>query len=428
MKVYDNYKDSEIEWVGKIPNHWKVKRLKRLAKICGGEDQKEVLSEDGAYPIYGSGGMFGKANRFLHSGPSVLLGRKGTIDKPLYVNTPFWSVDTAFYTDIFPDTNPRYFYYLCTTINFELYKYGSAVPSMSRETLNQIPFVCPNLDEQTILARYLDYKVTHIDKLIIQKEKLIELLNQECSALINQAVTKGIKSNVAMKDTELNWFGEIPVHWTRSSFRFCINILTDYTANGSFASLASNVEYLESGYSRLIRLTDLRLNMSNSGIFVNQNAHEFLKKSELLGGELLIANVGAYAGLTCIMPIFHGKATLGPNMFLLRLNQNIEFFQYLLSSPVCAEQLKMMSVSSAQPKLNKDNIRQLQVIYPSPNEQKEIVSFIKKETKKINLTIAGVKKEVQLLREYKSALISEVVTGKVDVRYEVINEDISVES
>ena len=122
MTRYEKYKPSGIEWIGEIPEHWEVKRLKRFAKICNGQDHKTVYDLDGKYPIMGSGGEFGRANAFLHPGPSVLLGRKGTVDKPRYVDFPFWSVDTAYFTDIFSITNPRFFFYLCATIKFDLYK------------------------------------------------------------------------------------------------------------------------------------------------------------------------------------------------------------------------------------------------------------------------------------------------------------------
>jgi type I restriction enzyme S subunit len=121
------------------------------------------------------------------------------------------------------------------------------------------------------------------------------------------------------------------------------------------------------------------------------------------------------------MPIKEGKHTLGPNMFLLRLNQNTEFFIHQLNSPFCSEQLKIMAVSSAQPKLNKDNIRQLKVVSPPLEEQNDISIFITNETNKVQLTIDSAYKAIELLKEYKTALISEVVTGKVDVRNEKLN-------
>jgi len=212
------------------------------------------------------------------------------------------------------------------------------------------------------------------------------------------------------KDSGIDWLGEIPEHWDLLSFRFCIDILTDYTSNGSFASLAKNVNYLEEGYSRLVRLTDLRVNLENDGIYVSESAHNFLNKSELFGGEMLIANVGAYAGLVKIMPYLDGKFTLAPNMFLLRLNQNTDFFYYQLNAPFCAEQLKMMAISSAQPKLNKDNIRQLMVLKPSFEEQKSITQYLKNRTDKIDELITKKEQLIQLLEEERKAIINQAVT------------------
>ncbi|MBM3437180.1 MAG: restriction endonuclease subunit S, partial [Bacteroidetes bacterium] len=131
MNPYPKYKPSGIEWIGEIPSHWELKKFKYLAKILNGQDHKNVWDDNGLYPIIGTGGEFGRANQFLHEGPSVILGRKGTIDKPQYLMTPFWTVDTAYFTDIPFRTNPRFFFYCCMTIQFDLCKYGSAVPSMT---------------------------------------------------------------------------------------------------------------------------------------------------------------------------------------------------------------------------------------------------------------------------------------------------------
>ena len=158
LQTYDQYKDSGIEWIGEIPKHWEVKRLKDLAEIQGGRDSKDVELEEGKYPIYGSGGIFGRASKCLHSKPSVLLGRKGTIDKPLFVTEPFWSVDTMFYTDIKKNVEPKFFYYQCLTIQFGLYLYGSAVPSMSSSVLKRLLLPVPPFLTQEAIAHYLDTK------------------------------------------------------------------------------------------------------------------------------------------------------------------------------------------------------------------------------------------------------------------------------
>src|SRR5689334_13227716 len=111
MRQYGKYKTTGLDSTREIPSHWDLKKLKYLAKILNGQDHKNVWDENGNYPIIGTGGEFGKANQYLHTGPSVILGRKGTIDKPQFLESPFWPVDTTYYTNVLPDTNPKFFFY-----------------------------------------------------------------------------------------------------------------------------------------------------------------------------------------------------------------------------------------------------------------------------------------------------------------------------
>ena len=104
MERYKKYKDSGVEWIGEIPEGWGVKPFKRFAAIGNGRDHKNVWDVNGEYPIIGSGGVFGRANKYLYDQPSVILGRKGTIDKPQFVTVPFWTVDTAYFTDFYVNT------------------------------------------------------------------------------------------------------------------------------------------------------------------------------------------------------------------------------------------------------------------------------------------------------------------------------------
>ncbi len=182
-------KESGIPWIGQIPQHWEVKKLKRLATICNGQDYKHIFSESGTYPVYGSGGIFSHATEYLYTKTSVLLGRKGTVDKPLYVDTPFWTVDTMYYTKILDDVSPRLFYYLCMTIPFGYYQYGSAVPSMTQRDLNNNTLPVPPLAEQEAIAAYLDRKCGLIDQAIEKKASQVEKLAAYQKALIFEAVT-----------------------------------------------------------------------------------------------------------------------------------------------------------------------------------------------------------------------------------------------
>jgi type I restriction enzyme S subunit len=187
--AYPAYKDSGVEWLGNVPKHWEIKRLKFFAQISNGQDKKQVVDDNGCYPIYGSGGIFGSSNECLYDQPSVLLGRKGTIDKPLFVTEPFWTVDTMYYTKIYPITIPKFFFYQCLTIQFAMYQYGSALPSMTQESLNGVVFASPAFDEQRQIAQYLDTETQKIDTMITTLKQAITTLQDYRTALITAAVT-----------------------------------------------------------------------------------------------------------------------------------------------------------------------------------------------------------------------------------------------
>ncbi|EHO9375684.1 restriction endonuclease subunit S [Campylobacter upsaliensis] len=182
------FKNSDIEYLGLIPHHWEVRRMKFMASIHNGREQTEIADENGIYPIYGSGGILGKSMYFIYDKPSVLLGRKGTIDKPLFVEEPFWTIDTMFYTSISKIVLPKYFYYLCLTIDFQFYISGSAIPSMTQYDLANISFALPPLQEQKQIANFLDEKCEKINSAIEKTKRQIKLIKEYKNTLINEAV------------------------------------------------------------------------------------------------------------------------------------------------------------------------------------------------------------------------------------------------
>ncbi|WP_270990537.1 restriction endonuclease subunit S [Campylobacter upsaliensis] len=182
------FKNSEIAYLGLIPHHWEVRRMKFMASIHNGREQTEIADENGIYPIYGSGGILGKSMYFIYDKPSVLLGRKGTIDKPLFVEEPFWTIDTMFYTSVSKIVLPKYFYYLCLTIDFQFYISGSAIPSMTQYDLANISFALPPLQEQKQIANFLDEKCEKINSAIEKTKRQIELIKEYKNTFINEAV------------------------------------------------------------------------------------------------------------------------------------------------------------------------------------------------------------------------------------------------
>ena len=204
--------------------------------------------------------------------------------------------------------------------------------------------------------------------------------------------------------------------------KFTIDMITEYASNGSFASLKDNVHYLsEPDYARLVRLTDLRKNIpDNKGYWIDKHSYEFLKKSKLFGGEILMANVGAYAGTFFKMPKIFEKASLAPNMIIIKFNSNkilSDFFMYASASTYVVDQLKQLSdLTTAQPKIDKTGLKQIKIICPTILDQQEIINYLNSQTSKIEQIILKIKSQIEKLQEFKQSLISSCVTGKIDVR------------
>ena len=181
-------KDSGIDWIGEIPEHWKICKIKNIVKICNG---REAESSEGDIPVYGSGGAFGFTNKHLYDKESVLLGRKGTIDKPIYIpdGDKIWCVDTMFYTIDKGIMNMKLFYYIMSVFDYKRYIYGTALPSMSQGILNEIYIPLPEYKEQLHLLHIIEAECDKMELLINKKQQKIEKLQEYKKSLIYEYVT-----------------------------------------------------------------------------------------------------------------------------------------------------------------------------------------------------------------------------------------------
>lgn len=185
-------KDSGIEWIGIIPAHWVITKLKFVSTINTGQDYKQVESDNG-FPVIGSGGQFAFANSYLYDGEAVLLGRKGTIDKPLYINGKFWTVDTMFFAICKKTILTKYLYYCAKTIPFLYYSTATALPSMTQKDLLNHKIVLPLLSEQRKIINFVDQQIAITNDGIQCYQKQIEKLKEYKITLIDSAVTGKIK-------------------------------------------------------------------------------------------------------------------------------------------------------------------------------------------------------------------------------------------
>lgn len=214
--------------VGICPVEWEISEIRKFLKIMHGQSQHEVECKNGTYPILGTGGIIGNANSYLYDKPSILIGRKGTIDKPMFIDTPFWTIDTLFYSKIFDNVNIKYLFYIFKIINWLKYDDSTGVPSLSANTIENIKIIVStnNLEQQKIAeildcaTRQVELQEQLVDKLKVQKKALMQKLltprpdwqKDKLEKLINEGLITLYRGKVISKEDIKKFPGNYPIY------------------------------------------------------------------------------------------------------------------------------------------------------------------------------------------------------------------------
>lgn len=395
MKQYDNYyKDSGIAWLENVPNHWDIVPYKRAVIIKNGKDYKDVQVNEGGFPVIGSGGEFAKASNYLYDGEVILMGRKGTINKPLYFKGKFWSVDTMFYCIPRKAVCGKYIYYQATIFPFNLYSTSTALPSMTQSDLCNNPIVFPPLAEQQQIAIYLDAKTEKIDKMIAKAEKKIEYLGELKQSLITRAVTRGLNPNTPLKDSGVNWIGNIPMHWDIACLRFFLRLI-----NGR---AYSQNELLPSGKYKVLRVGNFFTNDSWYYSNMELEPDKYCDKDDLL-----------YAWSASVGPYIWNEAKTIYHYHIWKVQLATSMSYYLLRA-VTNQKMSDMHGSTMM-HITMGDMNKTKIPIPPLSEQQQIATYLDTKCSKIDHIIATQKKKIAYLQELKQSLITNVVTGKIKV-------------
>ena len=353
--------------------NWQTKKLGETLTIRHGRNQREVEIPDGAYPILGTGGQIGRTNTYLYDKPSVLIGRKGTIDKPRYMDAPFWTVDTLFYSEIEPENSPKFLYYVFKTINWQRYNEASGVPSLSASTISSIKINIPEKPEQERIVGVLEVWDEYIEKL----EQKIALKEQLKKGLMQQLLTgkrrlpgfegdwqKLKLSDIAKirKGTQLN----------RSTLSENMAGLNKYAViNGGITP---------SGYTDTMNTKAGAITISEGGNscgYVN-----YIKKDFWLGG----------------------------HCYEIINNQKVD--QIYLYPFLKANQSKIMSlrVGSGLPNIQKSSLENLKVLLPETKKEQEDLGLIMLHSV---TEIEQLSEKLQIMKLQKKYLLKNLITGTI---------------
>lgn len=206
---------------------WTKMKLKYLAHMQSGDSiTSEAIDSEGMYPVYGGGALRGYTESYTHEGEYILIGRQGAnCGSVREVKGKFFASEHAVVVTHNRTTDNGWLYYLLESMNLNQYSISAAQPGLAVSTIKNLEINVPSYDLQVKIRQYVDKKTRAFENIITQKEKLIRLLEQQRQSIITEAVTKGLNPNVKMKDSGVEWIGEIPEHWKVSKIKYCVNLL-----------------------------------------------------------------------------------------------------------------------------------------------------------------------------------------------------------
>lgn len=432
---YPEYKDSGIEWLGKIPSHWEARRLKSITEISLSNVDKKT--EEGQEPVLlcnyvdaykneyitpdmdfmAATATSEQVRRFALRGGDVLITKDSEswndIAVPSCVVEDMPDVLCGYHLALIRHSGMesvgRYLARAIAAVGlrdqFWVSANGITRYGLTGDSISTALLPVPPPDEQRAIADFLDRETAKIDTLVEKKERLIQLLKEKRTALITHAVTKGLAPNVPMKDSGIEWLGEIPAHWETTSVRYQFANLDHKRipiANEDRALLEKIYPYY--GASGIIDRVDSYL-FDGPLVLVAEDGANLLSRS------------------TPLAFLATGKYWVNNHAHILDpLTGDICYWVGVLQT---YDYTPLIS-GAAQPKLTGDRLGSIRIPLPPDSEQTEIAGFVDRETAELDALIGKIEKAIKLLKEYRTALISAAVTGKIDVRGSA--EDLELES
>lgn len=419
MKKYDEYKDSGVEWIGKVPSHWEVCRLKHIASINGRVGYKGYTTADlvtegnGAYAIGGkhitncylnlsnadyiSWEKYYESPEIMVQKGDLVMAQRGSLGKVAFIDR---EIGAATINPSLVLLNKlkvvgKFLYYsllsdnILTTIGF--LNTSTAVPMISQNQIENMVIPIPPFGEQNSIASYLDKKCGEIDKVIFAQQKRIALLQELKQSVITHAVTKGLNPNVEMKDSGVEWIGEVPKYWEVCRFKDFISLKTD----ASISEVKIGLENIESKSGKFIETST---EFEGNGVA--------FAKADVVYGKLR-----PYLQKVWLAE-FDGNAVGDFFVFRAKRNSTPSFIKYLLLSDGFTKEADGSTVGAKMPRVSSNFILTMHYCLPTKSEQHAIATYLDKKCASIDSSISKAQHQVALLQEYKQSLITEVVTGK----------------
>lgn len=397
-------KDSGIEWIGQIPREWSYSKIKYHCSMKSGDNITSLnIEETSHYPVYGGNGQRGYFPRYNVDGNKILIGRQGALAGNVhYVSGKFWATDHAIVTTPFKDINILYFYYLLK--GYELNRYAqdtAAQPGLAVSKIMNLAIYLPSFIEQQQIADFLDTQCSEIDATAEDIQKEISLLEDYKKSVITEAVTKGLNPDVEMKDSGIEWIGQIPKHWITIRIGYILSEIDRRSITGTEESLS---------VSQVLGV------VPSSQITVPSTASTMVGQKIVEPGELVLNKLKAHLGV-CFVSNY--KGLVSPDYAVYKANEkvNSKLLEYVFHTASCIWEFKkyITGVGQGLSRLYSKDLFRINIALPDISEQQQIADYLDAKCSEIDALIADKKKQLAILAEYKKSLIYEYVTGKKEV-------------
>jgi len=427
---YPEYRDSGVEWLAKVPTQWDIIRLKYGVslindKVENGESDTpylglenveswtgRIIETDFEPEIEGASNsfrkddvLFGKLRPYLAK--AVHAQYHGICTSELMVLRPqkYYS-RFLFYSMLSP-----------STVNIiDSSTYGVKMPRANWHFIGNLLVVVPPMSEQQAIADFLDRETNKIDGLIARKRRLIDLLQEQRIALITRAVTKGLNPDAPMRDSGVEWLGEIPVHWEITKIK---NLALDgYRTfiDGDWIE----APYITTEGVRLIQTGNIGIGdyVEQGFRYISEDTFNDFRCTEVMYGNILICRLAEPVGRACIAPNLTNRMITSVDVCILKPKKSLDnrFIVYFLSSKKYLSWLDAICRGGTRSRVSRSMLGAIEFPLPSYREQRDIADYLDGETTRIDSLIARINQAIEKLQEYRSAVITSTVTGKIDVR------------
>jgi type I restriction enzyme, S subunit len=413
---YKKYKDSGVEWLGEVPEHWQMLPLRWFATCRSGEstscDPMDTDDESKSIPVIGGNGVMGKTDKSNVNSTVLAVGRVGALCGNVHVvEPPAWITDNALVLDAKLEAFASiYLAELLRIRNLNDIASTTAQPLITGTQVRDQRLPAPPLEEQTAIADFLDAETSKIDALVGQQRRLIELLKEKRQAVISHAVTRGLNPTAPLKPSGIPWLGDVPEHWEVKRLKH----ISPFIAVGI---VVNPTNYVSDDGLPFIYGGDIRegvIDWVNSRR-IQPSASEANEKTLLEAGDVLTVRVGA-PGVTAVVPKECEGGNCASVMLMRKGEYNSHWLCYAMNTRVVRHQVEVVQYGAAQKQFNIAHAVNFWVPVPGRDEQDAIVDLLKEKNSGFDQLITEATRAIELLGERRTALISAAVTGKIDVQ------------